>query len=44
MGRSGEKEVDSSIGELCKIPSKMMEQHKVIPETYKYALESNPTN
>lgn len=44
MGSSGEKEVDSSIGELCKILSKMMEQHKVIPETYKYALESNPTN
>lgn len=42
MGSSGEKEVDSSIGELCKILSKMMEQHKVIPETYKYAFESNP--
>ena len=34
-GISGEKEADSSIGKLCEILSKIMEQSKVVSEVAK---------
>ena len=40
-GISGEKEVDSSIGKLCEILSKIMEP-TIVLEVAKYALEPNP--
>ena len=41
-GVSGEKEVDSSIGKLCEILSKLMEQPKGVSEVAKNPLEPNP--
>ena len=41
-GISGEKEADSSIGKLCEILSKIMEQPKRVSDIVKHALEPNP--
>ena len=42
MGDKGGEKQDNSIDKLCEIFSKIIEQPRVNPEIFKYALEPNP--